>query len=378
MKLIDAHPAVGLSRGAVEVKQGESKLAGQYPNPEFEASFGQGSAHDGSDQALVWGLELSIPLEWAAKRHYASKAAKSSIDAAVHEAEAVRQEVILELKLQFIRIAYDKARLDSLEDFLEQLDSLVGILGLREEKGGSAAVELDRIEIQAMETRQRIEEAKVLAAVHRAQLDLWLGGKLPEDYEVDLEIAQLPELPGWEKAVFLLESGHPKIKAAKKNLEAASYDVKAQKHEAFPHIEVGGFYESGLDAYNYGAMLKITLPLWNWNLGAVAKSSAEKKVAAGELESTVTGLLAAFIEAHGLASQKREAALAYQSSIVPKAQKTAGILEKMYASGDAKLIDVLDGRRCLLETKMEYLSILQKFHAACAKLENLIGEVDDE
>jgi len=373
-KLVELHPALAIWKAKTKIKQGQKKAVEQYPNPEAEAFLGQSKAHSGSEDALIGGVELSIPLEWVLKRLYAARAAEAAAGASALEAESAGLDVTKDLRILFLRIAHDQARASLEEDFMDELSRFVSVVKVRVDAGEAALVELQRIEVEAEEAEIEAHETRTLASVHMKQLSLQLGGKVPDSFVVDFDLEAPTHLPDPDEAAATLESANPKIKAAAKNLEAAGYAVKAEKQQAFPKVEIGGFYEHELDVKSYGAAVKISVPLWNWNKGAVAKAEAEKQLAAVEMQGSIVELKSLLLDAHTLALQKQEAALEYRESVLPKARQSAETLEKMYKSGDAKLMDVLDARRSLLEAERKYLWILFEHHAAAAVLTSLTTE----
>ena len=74
---------------------------------------------------------------------------------------------------------------------------------------------------------------------------------------------------------------------------------------------------------------------------------------------------------HAAASQAHEAAVLYMSEILPRARMAVEDVKKAYDAGDAGLIDLIDARRTLVSTQIEYAGVLLELHLAAVDLEIL-------
>ena len=63
----------------------------------------------------------------------------------------------------------------------------------------------------------------------------------------------------------------------------------------------------------------------------------------------------------------------FQAEILPRAEKSARTLGRAFELGEAGLLDVIDARRVLLDTRREYLDLLLDMQDACADFAALAG-----
>lgn len=123
------------------------------------------------------------------------------------------------------------------------------------------------------------------------------------------------------------------------------------------------------------AMLGLSLPLWFWKPAAmVSEASAQREMAAAELESarlmTAADLRTAFVRAQ----TAQRLAQSYRTSLLPQAESALKVAESSYLSGRSSFLDLLDAQRSLLSFKLEYYRYLADYEQRAAELERVIGE----
>lgn len=370
---IDRHPAMKLAEDQAAAAEAEIGVSRQYPNPEVGTSIGQGRAIDGSEEALIWGIELQIPIDAPGAYLNETEAARAGHQAAKFEAAARKLEVVRKLKGLFHRIAIGQERLRIQRENVSQLERLVEVAHARVKSGQARPMEAARLEI-VLEAQQADLNAfeKTLESL-RKNLNVWLGGKLPSDYVVSFEWRALPRIPENDELMQLMLSNHPTMRAAAQRILASEATVRAERHRLFPTMSLGGFYDRELDSHNYGGMLSIELPLWNWNQGGIAKAKAMESAARHQRDLTERELQVAFTETQAVARQAIDRARRYADVIIPKTRETAKALEAMYRMGEADIMDLLDARRTLTETETRTLAAFESAWLSYLDLITLTG-----
>ena len=370
---IERHPALKLIEGETAAAEAEIGISRQYPNPELGASIGQGRSLDGSETALIWGIELEIPIDAPGAYLNETEAAQAGYQAAKYDASARRLEILRQLKGLFFRIVIGQELLRVQNESLDQVDRLVQVARLRVDQGEARPMEVARLEIEQEKLQADAFAAGKQLAAFRANLNLWLGGKLPDDFEVESDWRTLPDIPDLSVVVENARKRHPSLLAAARRIVASEAQTRAERHRLFPEIKLGGFYDRELDAHNYGGMLTIELPLWNWNRGGIAKARADESATRHRRELAEHELISAIQQAQAAASQAIERARRYAESILPKARHTGEALDAMYRVGETNIIDVLDTRRNLIETETDMLAAFNEGWLAYLDLITLMG-----
>jgi len=375
-KLIDAHPALGAAFGQIGVAEGELRTSRQLPNPELGISAGESKELEGGGRKSIWDLELTIPLQWPGKYIYRGRAAGAAVEAARFEAKAVRLEVYRELRGLYVTIAYDQENLRLRRESERQLVKLTEITKLRVDQGEARPLELVRIEGELEELRLEIERAASEAAAHCDQLNLWLGGKLPPEFAVAVDYANLPSPPHLDDALARVSIDNPAIMAAQARRKQSLSSVSAEKHAVMPDLNIGAFWGEEFDTQNYGGLITCTIPLWDWNRGGISKAKSEARLATANSDLIAKRIKSSIIEAHGRAQNALDAIRRYQTGILPKSEKALADLETLYRAGECGLIDVLDARRALIRAQLGLNAVQFDYFSAMIELNVLTGGPD--
>lgn len=371
-KRIESHPAFQIAKRQIDIAEGESALTRQYPNPELGVSLGQSRDKASSAKSFIWNLELTIPVEWPGSYLLRREAAGYGTEAARLEAQVARLEVYRELRGLYLAVAADQERETTLAASEAHLVTLTGLVRTRVEKGAARPLELARAEEELEELRLERQAAQSEARVHREHLNAWLGAKLPADFRVDSDWETLPDLPSLEAALGRL-AAHPSMKAGAARKRQAAAQSSAEKHAAVPSFGAGAFVGEEADSRSVGGLLTLSLPLWNWNLGGIAKAEAEARQAGAQAELTERRLREAVVAAQAKAQNAREAISRYAEAILPKAKRALADSETLYQAGDTGLLELLDARRALTRTQRGQAAVLFEYLNALLDLTLLTG-----
>jgi len=372
-RLIDNHPAFGAARGQLGIADGELRASRQLSNPELGLSVGESEEFAGAGRRSIWDLELTIPLQWPGTYLYRIKAARSGVEAARFDAKAARLEVYRELRSLYLAIARDQETLRTMRESERELVKLTEIARLRVDQGEARPLELMRMEGELEDLRLEIERAESAAAVHRDQLSLWLGGKLPSEFTVSVDYANLPAPPQLDDALARAANNSPVIMAARARRIQTLHSVAAERHSIVPDLGIGAFYGEEFDTRNYGGLITITVPLWNWNRGGIARARSEAQRATAESDLIEKRIHSAVMEEHARARSALDAVRRYQTGILPRARKALADLETLYQTGECGLIDVLDARRALIRARTGLNAVQFDYLNAILELTVLIG-----
>ncbi len=372
--LLDQHPTLLATQSEVDAAKASIRLSRQYPNPEVTASYGRGESLEGDDSAVIWGVEVEIPFDKPGTFINESRAAKANWKAAESEAVMERREVVRQIKALFFQTVIGWERVDSLHRSREQMKQLVETARLRVTHGEAPPTELTRLEIEFEKVDMDFLAARQNLNVVQKSLDIWLGGKLPDVYRVQADWTNLPSLPSLETSMNSIEAEHPELNAAQQRIVAADSLLRAERNRLFPEIKIGGFYDEELDARNFGGMVAIEVPLWNWNIGGMKKARAERSAAKYRKVYLQRELIDSVQQAHTQASQFIERAHRYRDSILPKAKETAKAHERLYKIGETSVMDLLDARRSLIETETEMQDAFLEGWLAYLDLIDLMGD----
>ncbi len=373
-KLVDTHPQLAAARFKTDAAYAAVDAAGAIPNPSLELGLSEGEALDGSISRGEWGVGLSIPLSWIAERGPLMDVADAEVVAVDAESKALRRDVLLQLRSLFWRLVYEQERVAVLSELNAQTEVWVRSVQQRVEKGEIRPVEATRVEVEAERVAGELELAQAALHMRQAQLGLWLGARGGETILAMANLSELPSFVTEELAREQVKTMHPGIVASKARVDALSAQTSLEYRMRVPQVSLEAFAEHELDRRAYGVGLAIELPVWNWNGGKIRESESLLAAQKKELEAERFELETSVIEVHGQCQAGVALAIRHRDRILPRAILAAQTIERTYSLGEASLLEVIDARRTLLETRRVFLGALVQAQTDCARLSALAGE----
>jgi cobalt-zinc-cadmium efflux system outer membrane protein len=374
VRLVEQHPRLAAGRFEVEAAHGGVKAAGAVPNPTLEGNVGRGLAQTGEASRVEWGLALTMPLGWIAQRGSRVSAAEAAVDVALAENKALRRDVLLQLRSLFWNVAAEQARVASLEALEAQTSALVQTVQKRVEKGEVRPVEATRVEIELDKVTGELDSARTSLRARQAELALWFGAPRGRTLVTVADLDALPVAMDSDAALEKVRATHPALAVAHARTRLLEAEVGTERMARVPSFGVSGFATDELDRRAYGVGLSLDLPLWNWNSGRIAQ--AEAKLAAGRKQAEAAGLEleASVLDVQAACQASIATATRFRTKVVPRSETAATMMERTYQLGEASLLEVIDARRTLLDSRRLYLSALTQAQIDCSRLGALLGE----
>jgi outer membrane protein, heavy metal efflux system len=374
VRLVDEHPRLAAGRLQIEAASKGAQAAGEVPNPTLEGNLGRGFARAGDTSRLEWGLSVTMPLGWIVQRGSRMDSAEAEVGVAEAQSAVLRREALLQLHTLFWSLAYEQARLASLESLQAQTLALARTVGTRVERGESRPVEATRVEIEAEKIASEVEACRTALGARQTTLGLWLGVPARKTLVAVVDLDALPTPMQLDVAMAKAQTTHPALKVARARTRALEAQVGLERSARVPAVNLTGFATSELDRRAYGVGLAVDVPLWNWNSGRIAQ--AEARVVAGrrEAEATSLELSASVVEAEADCRTSLATTLRFRDNVLPRSESAASTTERTYQLGETSLLEVLDARRTLLDARRQYLRALAQAQMDCSRLRTLVSE----
>lgn len=376
VRLADQHPGLSVGRWGVAAASGAADAAGTLPNPSLDATLIRDRNAERSGDPSEWGLGLTVPLGWITQRHHLVRAAGAQVDASREEARAIRRDVLLELRVLFWNLACEQARVVALDTLHAQTAELARLVARRVELGEARPAEATRVEIELEKVASELEASRITLDARRDQLDLWISGAHGRMVVVEAKLGNLPRIPDLDAALATVRSRHPGLGAARARVRSLAAEAGAERMARFPGIELRGFAAREFDRRTYGGGIALDLPLWDWNSGRIARAAAQLEAGRQQLEWETRQAESAVIEAHAECLATTRTAERCRDRILPRAESVAAIMEKTYRIGEAGLLELIDARRVLVETRLLHLANLVQAQLGCSRLVALTGQED--
>jgi cobalt-zinc-cadmium efflux system outer membrane protein len=376
VRLADQHPGLSVGRWGVAAASGAAAAAGTLPNPSLDATLIRDQNPTRSGDQSEWDLGLTLPLGWIKQRHYLVSAANAQVDASREEARAIRRDVLLELRVLFLNLACEQARVAALDTLRGQTAELVRLVVRRVELGEARPAEATRVEIELEKVASELEASRITLDARRDQLMLWISGARGRTVVVEVELENVPQVPDLYAALATVRSLHPGLGAARAQVRSLAAEAGAERMARVPGIELRGSTARELDRRTWGGGVALDLPLWDWNSGRIARAAAQLEAGRKQLEWETRQAESAVIEAHAECLAATRTAERYRDRILPRAESVATIMEKTYRLGEAGLLELIDARRVLVETRLRHLTTLVQAQLDCIRLIALTGQED--
>jgi cobalt-zinc-cadmium efflux system outer membrane protein len=354
----------------VEGARGAVSAAGAFPTPSVTLTGADAQARAGSERRREWGVAIELPLEVLATRGPLVAAARASERAAAVEALGARSQVLRSVRREFVALAHGQAQLDGQLQLEEEVARLADLVRRRAERGEARPTEVPRVELELERLRSAIGRARAVLGALRARLSATLG--VPVD-RVEGALDRTVELPPRAELEGRLADGAPFVEAGRARVDAASEALRAERRERVPKLSVGAGHVEELDRRATSLTATLTLPLGSWNGGKVRQARANVAAEQARLEAARREARVAASDAWIACRAGQDGATHFREHILPRAEGAARTTGRAYELGEAGLLDVIDTRRVLLETRREYLDLLLDMQSACGDVAVLAG-----
>jgi cobalt-zinc-cadmium efflux system outer membrane protein len=373
-RLVEQHPRLAAGRLELDAARAETGVATAVPNPVLEGNVGQGFPRGDGTARWEWGVALTVPLGWLAQRGSRRDTAEAGIDLAEAEQKALRRDVLLQLRTLFWNQAYEQTRVASLEALESQTATLTQTVQRRVEQGEVRPIEATRVEIELEKVRSELESARTALEARQAELALWLGLDANRTVAVVADFDTLPVAMTRESALPKARANHPGRLIARARTRAFEAEVATERTARIPAFAVTGFATHELDRRGYGIGLAVDVPLWNWNSARIAQAATRVAASRKHADAANLTLDASVIDAQAACQASVATATRLRNNVVPRSEAAANTMEKTYQLGETTLLEVLDARRTLLDSRRLYLDALARAQIDCSRFAALVGE----
>jgi cobalt-zinc-cadmium efflux system outer membrane protein len=366
----ERHPVLAEASARARGAAGAVTSARELPNPVLGLSAGSGRPRDGGASRREWGYSVDLPLDFLATRGARVAAASASAEGAQQDARSVRAQVLRDLRRSFVELVHDQAVVEAGTELEGQVAQLAALVRKRAERGEGRPTEVPRVEIELERLRSALDRSRAAAEAQRQRLATWLGTPVSRA-EADLSSAlQLPPFDDLRERVL---AGSPAVQAARARLQAATEEASAERWERFPKVSIGAARAEELDRAATTFSASVAIPFWNWNQGKIRQADAAVEGELARLDALSRELSAQVGSAWQGCAAGQAAVRRFQVEILPRAEGSARTLGRAFELGEAGLLDVIDARRVLLDTRREYLDLLLDMQNACGDLAALAG-----
>jgi cobalt-zinc-cadmium efflux system outer membrane protein len=332
-------------------------------------------------------VNISYPIDWFIFGKRAAAMASAALGVRGSEADyadLVRTRVEA-AATAFYDVLEAKSLLDLARQDVENLERVEASTARAVAAGGKPQVDLNRVRLDLLQSRQTLREAELALATAKAKLRALLGRSDADpafDVAGSLDAPLTVEAPPAEDAYALALRNRPDVQSLRWKLSKANADIVVERRKAFPAVTPQFGYTRQYqakaigfpDASSWGATLTMDLPFFDRNQGNRQKSRSVAAQRLSELRSGEVDLRAeieSVVQALRTARAKTEAAGGSQLKLAAEVRDS---ITKAYQEGGRPLLDVLDAQRNYRDTYRTYISSRASYWRAVYKFYSAVGQ----
>jgi outer membrane protein, heavy metal efflux system len=382
---------------AVQRAQGEQTQAGAVANPQFSGGVGRSFTYHPSQcatpgcSAIAWNAGLSeqgaVFDLMSGKRGLRLRSAQAALAATRADRLDVQRTLELEVRRQYLEAVYAGDALALAMAVAASYSRTLDLNRVRLQAGAISEVEVLRVEVAALETRQDMNRAAQAAEQARAQLAFLIGYRRPVDFRVAPSLPPfavpppLEKLDGASDALLTRALDHrPDVAAARRQRDRAAAQLAVARRLRFPAITLAvlgtgqGTGQSAITPPTLTFNLTLTPPLLYQYQGEIAAAHADLSsgdVTLARVEANVRFEVAAALIDLGHARQRVER---MEGQLLDLARRSRDLVRFQYEKGAASLLEYLDAERTYFTDSQEHLRDLADYWIAVHALEAAVGQ----
>lgn len=372
-KAFAASPELIALAAAARAAQEALRQAKAFANPELglEAEDFGGTLPANAPSQRTFSISQRI--EWPGKRSARVDAAQRAVLLAAREIERRRRDLLAEADRRFAEILGAQERLAIAEENVETAREVTAAVSALVAAGEVSPIEEARAQSdEALAVIDRSEAERKVELARRALAQLWgeghisapaAVGRFAETTDVpDLDaalaaVADLPDFAHWDAQIMRQEALYTLAK--RQNLPDLALSIGTRSY--------GG---SGERAYVAG--IAVPIPLWTQFAGARAEASARVDQVKHERRAEEARIRVALVAAHRIVTQAIDEARSLRQDVLPRALTVYEALNEGYRRGKFRLLDLIEARRTLAQTRVRYVDAQVRLSVADAELRRLL------
>ena len=344
-----------------------------YPNPQFSLNAEQLEAfgrHE-HEHHPEWFAHFVQEVESVSKRRHRNAAAHAGLAGTLAGIQDVRRALHLAVGQAYFALARHESGARILQTFHDRIQELVALVAQQVEQGETAAMELQRLQLEQIRLQDRMLQADLTLARAQAALLSMLGARDVRQsvHAADsLTVASLVDARGTVIAAadgFMLPlevlqdmalRHRPDLVAATHAVEKARAKVALQRALRIPNLAITAGYRRDYDAGLLDVGIALGLPLWSsLDGGGLAYADAVRSRAAADLHA---------------ARMKVKTEVAQAAAGVSSAAERVRLIAQQYLAQVAELQDRIQTAYTLGESSLTVLIDLQRSHLEALQLRN--------
>jgi outer membrane protein, heavy metal efflux system len=369
------------ARSTIDQSRAAEITANLRPNPVFDVDeqylpffSPEAFTSDYVNQSAVFDTGLSYLIERGKKRQHRLEAARDQTAVTTAVVSDNERSITSNVAQQFIAALLAKANLELAQMDLTSFQQTVDISQSRFQAGAISEGDLLKIKLQLLQFQMDVHAAELAKVQALASLRELVGFEsVPENYDVDGELAYQPVTLSLDDLKMKALSTRPDLRAAQFGVTAARSQFSLAQANGKRDLGVTFTYNH-LGGVNTGSLFfNIQLPIFDRNQGEIARTRFAITQAQEIQTATSEGVLTDVTSAYENLRTSDQIVKLYTSGYLKEAEESRDISQYAYARGGASLLDYLDAERSYRATELGYRQALASYMLGIEQLRQAVG-----
>ncbi len=381
--LLTLHDAIQLSESSPQAHEGQDQVdaaqgavlqAGLRPNPRLYLQ---------SEDLRPWADNFDFPnatedyaylgqlFELGGKRGRRLDAAKANVRRAEAERLLMTQQIAGRVAAAYWSAVASVGIARLLEADLKAVDEIVRYNKERVDAGAMRGVDLIRVQIERDRLSLALEAARREVVLTRIELFRQMG-RTP-DAKVELSDTLDSSVPVQTESAAVVLAARADVAAAREAVAAAEAEVKLQRANGVPDLDLLGGYKRNAGDNTIYTSLQIPLAFRNRNQGEVARAEANVRLARDRYQQLELSMGADVAAAQESYTHQQAVVRDILPDMRARAKQNLAIMGDAYRSGGVDLLRYLDAERTAFDVEVSALHTLADFQQAGLRLQLAYG-----
>ncbi len=367
-------PQVRAAAAQVDEARGQLRQAGLGPNPRLflqsEDFRPWASDYDFATQTENYGF-LSQTLELDGKRHRRVDLGTARVEQARANEAIVRARIAGRVAAAYWNaVVLDRTVLLLNED-MKAVDEMVRYHRERVDAGAMRGVDLLRMEMERDRLQITLRTTERDAEQARLELAREMGRAPATPLELIDVLDQVPVVAA--KGIDAILNERADVVAAREAVTAAEADVKLQRANGMPDLDlIGGYKRNSANNTGY-ASVQVPLPFRNRNQGEIERAQASVRYAQENLAALELQVRAEVAESEKNYGREQDIVANLLPDLRAKAKQNLALMTEAYRIGGVDLLRFLDAERTEFDVEVSALRAMADLQQAAVRLQLSYG-----
>lgn len=348
------------------VAHGDLVQAGLLPNPELLYYF---PAHE---KPLRWLVDFPIEAIWL--RPIRIKAAKREVERVCKRLSQAGLDLIRDVRQAYADLLLAYTQIGVAEEAVRIRGEISRLAQDRLKAGDIGPQEAATAQIDAFLAEQDLARIRYNTSVAEERLR-WLMGTGADRCPLKLQRTPLPPLRclDIEKLTVEALASRPDMLSANWNVEAATARLRLTQSNWFRFLGIADATTGAITDHEFGPGLRVTIPIFNWNQGNIARAKAELERAERNQQTIRNQIILDVHQAHFRYQQTKAELEVLDNKVRPEVEAAINRAEEAYLKGQSGYVVVLEVSRQLIDTLFRQALLHADLRRIWAELERSVG-----